>query len=235
MPRTIRECSVNFINWLNSPARRNRIDIRRQEVWIDGALVASAGAGNPGGTRLNPSDHLKGRIGQLLTNWRSQLADAPIADFAGFDTSIQSTMREIHSCCEETDPECWLPFGRIQKIANIWLKYHFVLYFSRFDDTFTEANPWLNNLINYAHVPIDRVVLEFLSPRYPEFTNLGNRRLSWKRDLQEPRYFTLQNILRNEAQTNGYSSSLHYEMDMIWTGNDGTQQTTPRAGLNRRR
>jgi hypothetical protein len=222
MPRTIQECSVNFIRTLNAQSRRRPIDIRSQHVWIDGALMASAGAGNPPGTRLNPSHDLRARIEQLLTNWRFQLADVLIADFGGFDTSIKNKIREIYSCCEETNPECWLQFGRIQKICNIWLKYHFALYFSGFDNTFTQGNPWLNNLINYAHVPIDRTVLNFLSRRHPIYTNLGHGRLSWKRDLQEPRYITLQNILRTEAQTNAYNSSLHYEMDMIWTSNDDT-------------
>lgn len=222
MPRTIHECSVNFIRALNAQSQRRRIDIRWQHVWIDGALMASAGAGRPTGTRLNPSDDLRNRVKQLLTNWDLQLADVRIADFEGFDTSIKNKIREIHSYCEETDPECWLPFGRIQKICSIWLKYHFALYFSGFDKTFTESNSWLNNLINYAHVPIDRTVLNFLSRRHAIYTNIGYGRLSWKRDLQEPRYITLQNILRTEAQTNGYNSSLHYEMDIIWTAKDDT-------------
>ena len=153
----------------------------------------------------------------MLGDWRFQLKTGSTSDFQAFDTSITNTIGKVHSSREETDPGCWLTFGRIQKICNIWLKYHFVLYFSGSDGTFTGDNTWLESLVNYVHVPIDRKVLESLSPKHSEHTKLGNNILSWKRDLQEPRYLTLQKILRYEAKEKGYNSALHYEMDIIWT------------------
>lgn len=217
--RTIEECSEAFVDALRSPERRRPFDICDEDTWLDGAIIASQGQGNPQGSRLKPSDPVRAQIGQGLRRWRTMIVDENVAGYHQFEKVTSESFEATHSLVEVLDPGCLLLFGRVQKIHNIWLKYQIALYYSGYVPAYTAANPGIANLLQLAHVPIDNVVLNHMFDRNvapPQVTNIGAARLDWKLKLQKPRYMTLQDYLRKAALTAGYDSSLHYEMDLIW-------------------
>lgn len=220
MKRDIRQCARAFIDWLQGRARHAPFDVRDENNWVDRAIVASQGQGNPKGSHLRLSDALKGGIERCLRQWRSLVIDDNLVGYHQFETVTAESMHTMHSLAEVLDPGCLLLFGRVQKIHNIWLKYQIALYFSGYTPSRgVSLNPGLGKLLQWAHVPIDNIVLNFmfknkLAPT--QVTNIGATRLDWKLRLQMPRYMTLQDYLRKAAKAAGYDSPLHYEMDLIW-------------------
>ncbi len=217
--RTIEECSQAFINALRNQERRRPFDICKEDTWLDGAIVASQGQGNPKGSRLALPGPLKGLIDERLRCWRAIVINNNLFGYHQFEIVTLESFASFHSLVEVIDPGCLLLFGRIQKIHNIWLKYQIALYYSGYNPAYAAKNPGIGRLLQMAHVPIDNVVLDYiynnnLAPR--DVTNIGPVLLDWKLKLQRPRYMTLQDTLRRAAFAAGYDSSLHYEMDLIW-------------------
>jgi hypothetical protein len=217
--RTIEECSRVFVDALLDSERRRPFDIRDEDTWLDGAIVASQGQGNPQGSRLTLPNPLKQQIDQRLRQWRSLAADKNLIGYHQFEKITSESFDVMHSTVEVLDSECLLLFGRVQKIHNIWLKYQIALYYSGYLPNYTAANPGIGKLLQLAHVPIDNIVLTHMFDHNlasPAVTNIGVVRLDWKLKLQKPRYMTLQDHLLKAALAAGYDSALHYEMDLIW-------------------
>lgn len=217
--RSIEKCSRNFIDSLRSPERHRPFDISDESTWLSGAIVASQGQGNPQGSRLTLPDKLKTEINRHLKRWRLMVVDEGLFGYHQFEKITAESFDSMHSLVEVADPECLLLFGRVQKIHNIWLKYQIALYYSGSAPRYTNANPGFDKLLQLAHVPIDNVVLKYLSNNQlapDSITHIGASILDWKLRLQKSRYLTLQDILRQAALTNGYTSPLHFEMDLIW-------------------
>lgn len=195
-----------------------QIDYR---AWVNGALTASAGAGNPKGSTLKCISILEKEILYLLKHFvlclRRSSQECSILSQTDYDKIQLKFMKNCLYQCEKLQHKCWWTFGRVQKVFNIWIKYHVAWYYSKqANPEFVLDNIWISKYVKFIHAPIDRVILSFLHPQYTDYVNLGVSLLSWKRDLQEDRYLYIQSILRNDAVMLGYSSAIHYEM-LIWS------------------
>jgi hypothetical protein len=218
--RSIEECARAFIDELRNDKRRRPFDVSDENTWLDSAIIASQGQGNPKDSRLRIKDPVKALMNQHLKQWQSKVVDDNLVGYHQFEKLTRESFESIHSLSEIMDPGCLLLFGRVQKIHNIWLKYQIALYYSGYSSQYTKANPGIGKLLQFAHVPIDNVVLSYIDDNElapSSVTRIGTLLMDWKLKLQEPRYMTLQDILRSAAHKNGYKSSLHFEMDLIWS------------------
>ena len=219
MKQNLQDVSQKFIEHVNHPTRKHRVDVRNTRDWFKNALRTSAGAGNPKGSRLTPSKELRAYIEQELQKWSVSLKNECLGH-SRYEAITLSSMRNTLLTAGTIDPGCWMTFGRIQKIYNIWFKYGAALYFSEYDTPFRVANPWFENVIRYAHVPIDRIVLTYLdkleADDFSHLTRTGNTLMSWKREMSEFSYLGLQDALRALAEKKGYACALHLEMAEIW-------------------
>lgn len=206
--------SQNLLNDAKQFYDRITFDIKQSEKnRLKGAISASMGAGNPKKSRLSPNDELKDAINSVLKEMLTEIVNTADLSKEKYDELFYKTLYKLESAQKEKDPDCWMPFGRLQKIINIYIKYHIVL--SLFDKNNEEFKPY-QKLIPVVHIPIDRIVLHWFSKNNPDAEDCKIVRTvrSWKKDLQEENYKQIQAIARKISKQN---NTTPFELEMkIW-------------------
>ncbi|MGN0740140.1 MAG: hypothetical protein ACI4LX_08225 [Treponema sp.] len=205
--------SQNLLNDSKQFYDRITFDIKQSEKdRLKGAISASMGAGNPKGSRLSPNDELKDAINSVLKEMLTEIVNTADLSKEKYDELFYKTLYKLEAAQKEKDSGCWMLFGRLQKIINIYIKYHIVLSF--LDKKF---KPY-QKLIPVVHIPIDRIVLDWFklkknNPDKEDRDTVKNVH-SWKRDLQENNYKQIQAIARKISEQNKITP---FELEMkIW-------------------
>ncbi len=117
-----------------------------------------------------------------------------------------------------TDRVSKLSFGHAQKLINILMKYHFVYFYSDFDEDWKKKYLWLVPYFGHFHAPIDREVLKNLTEKYSLEILLDKfswTRWQWKEKVL---YEEIQNFAQKivEKTEMYYDNRLYFEMKELW-------------------
>jgi len=117
-----------------------------------------------------------------------------------------------------TDRVSKLSFGHAQKLINILMKYHFVYFYSDFDEDWKKKHLWLAPYFSHFHAPIDRKVLKNLTEKY-SMEILPNKfswtKWQWKEKVL---YEEIQNFAQKivEKAEMYHNNRLYFEMKELW-------------------
>jgi hypothetical protein len=117
-----------------------------------------------------------------------------------------------------TDRVAKLSFGHAQKLINILMKYHFVYFYSGFDEDWKKKHLWLVPYFGHFHAPIDRKVLKNLTEKYS--MEIPPNKFSWtkwqwtEKVLYEEVQNFVQKIVENAEMY--YDNRLYFEMKELW-------------------
>ena len=205
---TLRETAQRFISYVN------RFDLTTAEGRLNGALTASAGAGNPKDSRLAPNDELKKAIQAELDNFMTTVMSKKSLTQSDYDLSFDETVQKIMISAEERDEDCAITYGRIQKIINIWIKYFIMLALAEIDEA--QFGKY-RNLLPVAHVPVDRKVRNWFWQNLSDASNAAIVKTitSWKWHLTREQYYAIQNDARENFAKFGAQSALELEARVI--------------------
>lgn len=205
----LKENAQSFIRYVGQ-----RFDLTTAEGRLKGALVASAGAGSPAGSRLVPNDELKNAIQAELDAFMNTVMSKNPLTQNDYDQAFDATVQRMMNDAEEKDEDCAITFGRFQKIINIWVKYHVMLAFAEVDDTqFGKYKA----LLPVAHVPVDRIVRDWFRKNLSEASNAAIVKTitSWKWHLTREQYYAIQHDARDNAAKFDVHSALELEASVI--------------------
>ncbi|HII85393.1 TPA: hypothetical protein HA273_02185 [Candidatus Bathyarchaeota archaeon] len=111
-----------------------------------------------------------------------------------------------------------LSFGHAQKLINILMKYHFVFFYSDFDESWKKRYSWLAPCFGYFHAPVDRKVLQNLSDRYS--AEIPINKFSWTKWQWKEKglYEEVQSLVQKMAENNEkyHNNRLFFEMKELW-------------------
>ena len=116
-----------------------------------------------------------------------------------------------------TDSNSKLSFGHAQKMINILMKYHFVYYYSNFNQNWKGEHSWLIPYFSHFHAPIDRKVLHKLT-QY--LTEIPANKSSWTKWQWTDKglYKKLQGLIQalTERSESYHNNRLYFEMTELW-------------------
>ena len=210
--------SQNLLNDVNQFYNRITFDIKQSEKdRLNGAIMASMGAGNPKGTRLTPNSELKNAIHSVLKELLTEICKTDLS-IEKYDELFFKTLEKLAAVSKEKDSDCWMTFGRLQKIINIYVKYYITLTLLKENDR--DFEPY-EKLIPVAHIPIDRIVLHWFSLKKNNPDEEGRKLIkcigSWKKNLTLEKYRQIQEIARKVSGQHGLTP---FELEMkIWLEN----------------
>ncbi len=117
-----------------------------------------------------------------------------------------------------TDRVSKLSFGHAQKLINILMKYHFVYFYSDFDEEWKKKYLWLVPYFSHFHAPMDRKVLKNLTEKYS--LEILPDRFSWTKWQWKDKvlYEEIQNFVQKivEKAEMYYDNRLYFEMKELW-------------------
>jgi hypothetical protein len=111
-----------------------------------------------------------------------------------------------------------LSFGHAQKLINIIMKYHFVYFYSDFDEDWKKSHLQLAPFFSHFHAPVDRKVLKNLTEKYS--VKISPDKFSWTKWQWDDKtlYDGIQNSIQKMAKKAeiNYDSRLFFEMKELW-------------------
>jgi len=117
-----------------------------------------------------------------------------------------------------TDRVSKLSFGHAQKLINILMKYHFVYFYSDFDEDWKKKYLWLAPYFSHFHAPIDRKVLKNLTEKYS--MEILPDKFSWTKWQWKEKvlYEEIQNFVQKivEKAEMYHNNRLYFEMKELW-------------------
>lgn len=121
-----------------------------------------------------------------------------------------------------TDRVPKLSFGHAQKLINILMKYHFVYFYSDFDENWKKKYLWLAPYFSHFHAPIDRKVLKNLTEKYS--MEIPPDKFSWTKWQWKEKvlYAEIQDFVQKivEKAEMYHNNRLYFEMKELWKGGD---------------
>lgn len=216
-----------FIRYLRDhPKGTLRAD--QHETWLPNAVTSSGGSGNPAGSIIALNDLAIEPIRKIILEGVCRLSVEATVSQQLFDSIFLRILNEIKSEISSHSPETLFTFGRAQNLITIYMKTLYAAFWGEFRDTGEDiqALSWLGRWSACLHIPVDRGTIEYFDkdPTNRHLTRIGPKLVSWKWDLEQPAYESLQALARQHAAAGNYLDPMHFEMDRIWTqpgGNSG--------------
>lgn len=195
------------------------IDLSQPNKWLDGAIIASGGAGNPAGSSVAVTPLARRQFESIARRLVLQLENEPTAGHCTFERIFLDTSRQVLGSACLGGADTLFTFGRAQKLINILLKYCYAWYWCH-----QQPSPafgpldWVERWSHFFHVPVDRFTMRHLAARKHTrwLAVSGTYLVPWKSYLDEPRYYRIQDAIHELAKLGGYDDALHYEMHNIW-------------------
>lgn len=203
----LKESAQSFIRYVKE---KGGFDVTTAEGRLKGALKASAGQGAPKGSVQTPNTEFKNAIQQELDSFMNTVMSKNPLTQNDYDQAFDETVKRMMTAAEEKDRTCYITFGRIQKIINIWIKYHVMLAFAEVDEALYGK---YKALLPVAHVPVDKKVRVWFQEKLSDANNAAIVKTitSWKKYLTREQYYALQYDARDNASRFDAGSALELE------------------------
>lgn len=202
----IEKLSQQFVDYVN-------FDIRKDSDMLKGAISASMGQGAKKGEKIKPPESLCEKFQQHLSEMLSEMMKCTSLEQDEYNKIFFNVEKKMQKDAESENEYYPLNyFARLQKIINIWIKYHVALAYS--DKKFIEYK----KLMPLAHIPIDRTIICWFSLKKNNSEKESREKIkkihSWQRDLTQDSYEIIQVAARNISKKEN-KSPLELEME-IW-------------------
>ena len=204
----LKENAQSFIRYVGQ-----RFDLTTAEGRLKGAFKAASRIDEKG-VRLAPNDELRNAIQLELDAFMNTVASKNPLSQDDYDKAFNETVQKMIHDAPEKDAGCYITYGRIQKIINIWIKYHVMLAFAEIDEAqFGKYKA----LLPVAHVPVDTIVRDWFKKNLSDANHAAVVKTitSWMKRLTSEQYYALQYDARDNAAKFGVNSALELEASVI--------------------
>ena len=178
-----------------------------QEKWFSGAYSTLNARFTIVGGGL--SEESKKTVRGLLFSSIEELRSFSAIDYNKWFYELAKKITNINSK---------LSFGHAQKLINILMKYHFVHFYSDFNQNWKEKHSWLIPHFRCFHSPLDRKVLQNLTEKYS--MELPTNKFSWTKWQWKDKslYEEIQDFIQKIAEKNKlyHNNRLFFEMKELW-------------------
>jgi hypothetical protein len=209
--------ACRFISYLKT-RKKAKVNLELENDWLEGALVASAGAGNPKKTVLAFQLVAKNHIKIIVNDFFLKLSREVYCGQSRFDFLFKKTVSDLETVIKRNSPLTSISFGRVQKILNIIIKYCYVWWLCKESQSpCFEDISWVEKWLPYLHVPVDRGTMKHLHRigGYKSLVCIRGALISWKWKMDEYCYFGVQDSIRKLAKSKNLDP-ICYEMEYIF-------------------